>query len=149
MDLPVAGRRGDDAGNADEAVVFPALAAAAAFFALFGEFAAFGGEGLRFGDDGCARFWGGGGRGGGGGDGGGGVVVDGNLEGVDVEVLEGVEGPGFDVDGGLLVGGWDGAVDCHGGEFRYGRLQVRFFGCLDAIEVIGMMVLLLMGSREW
>lgn len=110
MDLPVAGRRGDDAGNANEAVVFPALAAAAAFFAFFGEFAAFGGRGFGFGE--CAWCGFGGRGGGGGGDGGG--VVEGDLEGRDIEVLEGVEGPGFDVDGGLLVGGWDGAVDCHG-----------------------------------
>lgn len=110
MDLPVAGGRGDDAGDADEAVVFPALAAAAAFFALFGEFAAFGGWRFGFGDCAWCGFEG---RGGGGGGGGGGVV-EGDLEGRDVEVLEGVEGPGFDVDGGLLVGGRDGAVDCHG-----------------------------------
>lgn len=85
------------------------MAAAASFFAFFGEFAAFGGWGFGLGDCAWCRF---GGRGGGAGDGGG--VVEGDLEGRDVEVLEGVEGPGFDVDGGLLVGRWDGAVDCHG-----------------------------------
>ena len=70
------------------------------------------------------------------------------MERGDVEVLEGVEGPGFDVDGGLLVGGRDGAVDCHGcwsGGVDREKAVGGGVGGFDAIEAMEMMVLVVMG----
>lgn len=78
--------------------------------------------------------------------------MDWDLEGGDVEVLEGVEGPGFDVDGGLLVGGRDGGVDCHGcesgGVDRPQGVVNEGFGGLDAIDSMATMDFALMDLRE-
>lgn len=78
--------------------------------------------------------------------------MEGNLEGGDVEVLEGVEGPGFDVDGGLLVGGRDGGVDRHdcwsGGIDRPRGVVDEGFGGFDAIEPMAMMGFASMDLRE-